>query len=59
MSLHGFVPVAIDVILNGVYNDVYIFLLLSGKPEVIDNCKHFARKTLVSADSSESPDRLM
>ena len=45
MSLHGFVPVAIDVILNGMYNDVYIFLLLSGKPGVIDNSKRFARKT--------------
>ena len=65
MSLHGFVPVAIDVILNGVYNDVYIFLLLSGKPKVVDNHEGFVGKhkfnacTLVSADSSESPDRLM
>ena len=45
MSLHGFIPVAIDVILNDAYNDVYIFLLLSGEPEVVDNCERFARKT--------------
>ena len=45
MSFHGFVPVAIDVILNGMYNDVYIFLLLSGETEVVDNHKRFVRKT--------------
>ena len=45
MLLHGFVPATIDVILNGTYNDVYIFLLLSGEPEVVDNLQHFARKT--------------
>ena len=35
----------IDVIYNGAYNDVYIFLLLSDESEVVDNCEHFVRKT--------------
>ena len=41
MSLLGFVPVAIDVILNGAYNDVHIFHLLSGEPKVVDNHESF------------------
>ena len=45
MSLHGFVPVAIDVILNGAHIGVYIFLLLIGEPEVVENRERFARKT--------------
>ena len=36
---------AIDVILNGAYNDVYTFLLLSVEPKVVDNRERFTRKT--------------
>ena len=44
MLLHGFVPVAINVIVIGTHYDIYIFLLLSVEPKVVDNHKRFARK---------------
>ena len=44
------------MILNGTYNDVFIFLLLSGERKADENRKRFAKKhrfnacTLVSAE---------
>ena len=64
VSLHEFVPVTIDVILNGVYIGIYVFicsvvsLTLSTTISVSREKHRFNVGTLVSADFSDSPDRL-